>query len=157
MARPKGVRHGMNGSPEHTVWNSMKKRCSPNTGHVGNRRLYVDRGITVCEEWMNDFMQFYRDMGPRPGEGYVLARIDRDGDYEPGNCRWILESVNTQRVTIYDYGEFPCGHPRTEENSRYQNKERKARARCKTCEKVYQTRSNKKRWAAYKAGERAKP
>lgn len=67
-------------------WREAKTRCfNPKAARF---KLYGGRGITMCEEWKNDFTVFLRDMGFRP-EGTSLDRFpDQDGNYEPGNCRW---------------------------------------------------------------------
>jgi hypothetical protein len=81
--------HGMTGSREHRTWLSMLQRCrDPNHNAY---HLYGGAGVIVCERWLT-FTNFYADMGPRP-EGKTLDRYpNKDGNYEPGNCRWATDS-----------------------------------------------------------------
>ena len=72
------------------VWQSMIARCCHPQN--GRRKWYGDRGITVCERWKN-YANFFDDMGERP-EGKSIDRINNDGNYEPGNCRWITQQEN---------------------------------------------------------------
>lgn len=79
--------------PEYCVWNNMKRRCETKTNT--NYRLYGARGIKVCARWRDSFENFLNDMGRRP-KGYVLDRINCDGDYEPHNCRWVSPKTSTE-------------------------------------------------------------
>lgn len=70
--------------PVYNVWNAMKQRCYNPKNKSYSR--YGGRGIIVCERWRT-FENFHADMGDPPPE-LSIDRIDPDGNYEPGNCRW---------------------------------------------------------------------
>jgi len=82
------------------VWAEMLTRCR-NPNHPGYKN-YGGRGISVCEAWEQSFSQFETDMGQRP-EGTMLDRENNDGNYEPGNCRWVsrLQQNSNRRNCIY--------------------------------------------------------
>lgn len=87
----KRKKHGLCGTPEYGVWNSMIMRCHW-TPHI-SYKYYGARGISVCRRWRESFINFLADMGKRP-HGMKLDRKNNDGNYEPGNCRWT--DISTQ-------------------------------------------------------------
>ncbi len=91
--------HSINGksSPTYQSWYNMKRRCQDSNHKY--YKYYGGRGIKVCERW-RDFVNFLSDMGEKP-EGLTLDRINNDGNYEPGNCRWATRKEQNQNQRDY--------------------------------------------------------
>lgn len=90
------IRHGMANTSTHTSWRGAKQRCSTTAGQ--QLEGYVGRGITMCEEWQTSFLNFYRDMGPRPANTSLERRNNSKG-YNKENCYWAtsVEQNNNRR------------------------------------------------------------
>lgn len=88
---------------EHRTWSKMIARCeNPNDPDYAD---YGGRGIVVCERWREDYVAFLADMGRRPA-GHSIDRIDVDGNYEPGNCRWATKAVQARNKRNTRYVEW---------------------------------------------------
>ena len=104
------IKHGKSHTRLYRIWDGIKNRCyRPSCGSYKN---YGGRGITMCEEWKNDFMAFCEwamksgyDEYAKRGD-CTIERRDRDGNYEPSNCKWISakeQGANKRNNVVVEY------------------------------------------------------
>lgn len=91
-------KHAYVGTRTYHSWSGIIQRC-----HNENHPRYHDyggRGITVCSEWKEDFINFLHDMGECPSNKHSIERIDNNKGYDKHNCKWATpqeQSRNTRR------------------------------------------------------------
>jgi hypothetical protein len=93
----RNTKHGLSGTRAYQTWKHIKNRCF--NPRADNYRHYGGRGISIHENWRENFPAFYADMGDPPS-GLSIDRINVDGNYEPGNCRWatpLTQTANRRR------------------------------------------------------------
>ncbi len=109
-ARKEHIKHGKTHSRLYAIWCDMKQRClNPNEKTYFR---YGGRGITICDEWRDDFASFerwamqsgYDKKAPR-GQ-CTLDRVDVNGNYCPENCRWTTNKVQCNNKRSNRYLEF---------------------------------------------------
>jgi hypothetical protein len=86
---------------EYGAWCNIRERCGdPMNKDYHN---YGGRGIKVCRRWLHSFEAFLADMGPKPTSRHQIDRINNNGNYKPGNCRWStpIENAGNKRNTVF--------------------------------------------------------
>lgn len=85
--------HRLTNTRLYSIFRNMKQRCyNPNNPKYNS---YGGRGITICDEWLNDFQMFYDwSMSHGYSDELTIDRINNDKGYSPQNCRWITWEEN---------------------------------------------------------------
>lgn len=97
--------HNLSNTRLHCIWLGMKNRC-----YCKDNKRYIrygGRGISICNEWKNDFLSFYNwAITNGYNDNLTIDRIDVNGNYEPDNCRWTTQKQqarNTRRNHYLTY------------------------------------------------------
>ena len=92
-------KHNLCNTRIYGIWKAIKGRVL--NPKYKTYKYYGGRGITICDEWKNDFKSFY---GWAMSNGYsdelTIDRIDNDGNYEPNNCRWVTKNIQNRHKRI---------------------------------------------------------
>lgn len=93
--------HGGRYTKEYYAWQRIRYKCN-NPKHRQYKH-YGGRGIKVCERWNKSFLSFLEDMGYAPSNDLSIDRLNNDGDYEPGNCKWrtMTDQCNNTRNNYF--------------------------------------------------------
>lgn len=110
-AQSKFTKHGKRSTRLYITWAHIKSRCYNKS--IQEYKNYGKRGITMCDEWKDDFQAFYDwSMANGYNDNLTIDRIDVNGNYEPTNCRWTTikqqnrNKRNNRNFTIN--GETHC-------------------------------------------------
>ena len=98
-------KHGKKHTRLYRIWQQMKNRC--NNTKTGRYPDYGGRGIEVCNEWLNDFQEFWDwSMAHGYADDLSIDRINNDGNYTPDNCRWatsLIQANNSRHCRMLEF------------------------------------------------------
>ena len=98
-------KHGKGSTRLFNIFQGIKKRCLNITDTHYN--LYGERGIKICDEWLdkeNGFMNFYSwAISSGYKDNLTIDRINVNGNYEPSNCRWVTLAENNRNKPHVKY------------------------------------------------------
>lgn len=145
-------KHGGTGTKIYYIHAQMKNRCF--NPKARSYPPYGGRGITVCQEWKDSFVAF-REWALSNGyeEGLSIDRIENDGNYEPGNCRWIpmIEQAKNTRQTryvIYQGEKIPIREAAKRSGVSHQKLRSRLRNECPE-EELFLTSNRKRKLSTY--------
>lgn len=91
--------HNMSGTPLWAVWQSMRQRCTKKDAQAYHN--YGARGISVCAEWIDNFLPFYKwAMANGYKKGLDIDRKNNEGNYTPKNCRFTTRYINNTNTRL---------------------------------------------------------
>lgn len=93
--------HGDYDTAFYQCWSDIKQRCL--NVKCTEYKNYGGRGITVCEEWLNGYINFKRDMFSTYRKGLSIERIDNNKGYYKENCRWATDREQCRNMRINRY------------------------------------------------------
>jgi uncharacterized protein (DUF1330 family) len=89
--------HRLTNTPEFRTWTGIKERCLNSNNE--NYKHYGERGIVVCQHWLESFENFIEDMGNKPTTTSTIERVNVNGNYEPSNCIWLEGNLQQRNQT----------------------------------------------------------
>lgn len=99
------TKHNLCQTKLYRIWKGIKQRCL-NANHK-QYNDYGGRGITICDDWKNDYLSFYNwSIQNGYAENLTIDRIDNNGNYEPLNCRWVdrkIQNNNSRHNHLITY------------------------------------------------------
>ena len=109
--------HGLSKHRLYVIYKNVVERCK--NPRADSYKYYGGRGITICDYWLEDFMNFYNDMLPIYKEGLELDRINSDQGYYKENCRWVTHQQNLHNTRSRMGSSVYKGVSKNKNSSRY--------------------------------------